>query len=103
MNNNITLHPRAASIRSSANWSLHHTSLGSCNPVTVESRSFESQPADVMTQGFRPYTVMHPLRPFLGIGFGETCYLRGCGVGKGDDTDSGSYTFLREQAKYGVL
>lgn len=103
MNNNITLHPSAASIRSSANWSLHRTSLGSCNPVTVESISFDSQPADVMAQGFRPYTVMHPLRPFLGIGFGETCYLRGCGVGKGDDTDSGSYTFLREQAKYGVL
>ncbi|OWZ61241.1 hypothetical protein AYX15_06537 [Cryptococcus neoformans] len=72
MNDNVTLHQEAASIRSSAHWSLHRTSLGSCTSVTVESISFDSQPTDVMmSQDFKPYTVMHPLRPFLGIGFGK--------------------------------
>ncbi|KIS01270.1 dRaptor [Cryptococcus deuterogattii 2001/935-1] len=103
VNDNVTLHREVASIRTSTNWSLHRTSLGTCNPVAFESISFDSQPTAVMAQDFRPYTVMHPLRLFVGIGFGKTCYLRGCGVGKGDETDSGSYAILREQAKYGVL
>ncbi|KAE8537916.1 hypothetical protein D1P53_005977 [Cryptococcus gattii VGV] len=103
VNDNVTLHREVASIRTSTSWSLHRTSLGTCNPVTFESISFDSQPTALMAQDFRPYTVMHPLRLFVGIGFGKTCYLRGCGVGKGDETDRGSYAILREQAKYGVL
>lgn len=103
VNGNVTLHREVASVRISTDWSLHRTSLGTCDPVTFESISFDSQPTALNAQDFRPYTVMHPLRLFVGIGFGKTCYLRGCGAGKGDETDSGSYAILREQAKYGVL
>lgn len=88
VNNNVTLHREVTSIRISANWSLHRTSLGTCNPVTFESISFDSQLTAVMAQDFRPYTIIHALRLFVGIGFGKTCYLRGCGVGKGDATPS---------------
>ncbi|WVQ80742.1 hypothetical protein IAT38_002847 [Cryptococcus sp. DSM 104549] len=81
-----------------ASWALHRAALGSLSEVTTELINFGPQVRDVEAGDFRPYTVMHPLRPFLGMGYGRTCYLRGCGVGKGDDTDSGSYSFLRAQA-----
>ncbi|ODO09834.1 hypothetical protein I350_02053 [Cryptococcus amylolentus CBS 6273] len=87
-------------VSTTANWSLHRTALGSCEPVTSETMAFPVQSPDVQAQNYRPYTVMHPLRPFLGIGYGRKCHLRGCGVGEGDCTDSGSYTFLKSQAKY---
>lgn len=82
VNDNVTLHGEVASVRISANWSLHRTSRGTCNPVTFESISFDSQLTAVMAQDFRPYTIMHPLRLFVGIGFGKTCYLTGCEVGE---------------------
>nr|ODN88217.1 dRaptor [Cryptococcus depauperatus CBS 7841] len=83
-----------------ANWSLHRTSMASCIPVTEETIEFGLQNPLDWERDYRPYTVMHPLRPFLGVGYGKCCHLRGCGIGKGDDTDSGSYSFLKEQAKY---
>ncbi|WVW83973.1 hypothetical protein I302_105996 [Kwoniella bestiolae CBS 10118] len=92
---NLTL----SSGRPSATFSLHRTSLGSLTSVTSELISFGAQsPETLNSKYYRPYTVIHPLRPFLGIGFGHTYSLRGCGVGKGDDTDSGSYSFIRAQA-----
>ncbi|WVQ72494.1 hypothetical protein IAR50_002049 [Cryptococcus sp. DSM 104548] len=83
-----------------ANWALYRTALGSCESVTSERIPFPVQSLDVQAQDYRPYTVMHPLRPFLGIGYGRNCLLRGCGVGEGDCTDSGSYTFLKSQANF---
>ena len=83
-----------------ANFGLHRSASSLLSVVTEESISFAPQAPDVGAHGFKPYTVVHPLRPFLGIGYGRTCFLRGAGVGKGDDTDSGSYSFLRAQAKY---
>jgi hypothetical protein len=50
---------------------------------------------------FAPYTIMHSLRPFLGVGYGTESVLRGVGTGKGDDAESGSYTFLRSQLAKG--
>jgi regulator-associated protein of mTOR len=44
-----------------------------------------------------PFTVIHGLRPFLGVGFGTQSCLRGVGIGKGDDSESGSYAFLKKQ------
>jgi regulator-associated protein of mTOR len=74
------------------------------SPVTIEDIVFDPPPPQVVTQGWAPYTVMHPLRPWLGIGYGKNCHLRGSGVGEGDDTDSGSYSFLQSQGKMaGVL
>jgi regulator-associated protein of mTOR len=71
-------------------------------PVTIEDIVFDPPPRHVLNQGWQPYTVMHPLRPWLGIGYGKSCHLRGSGVGEGDDTDSGSYSFLQSQAKSAV-
>lgn len=68
--------------------------------VTEECVTFTPQADDVASRRFKPYTVVHQLRPFLAIGYGRTCFLRGAGVGKGEDTDSGSYSFLRAQAKF---
>ncbi|KAK8864455.1 hypothetical protein IAR55_001704 [Kwoniella newhampshirensis] len=82
------------------NFALHRSTLGSLTSVTEETIHFPPQEPDVNQRDFRPYTAFHPLRPFLGIGYGRNCYLRGCGVGKGDDTDSGSYSFLRAHAKF---
>jgi regulator-associated protein of mTOR len=67
--------------------------------VSEERVVFDIQEEGVV-QEFRPYTVLHPLRPFLGIGYGKNCWLKGSGVGKGHDTDSGSYSFLKEQARF---
>lgn len=69
--------------------------------------STDTLPFDLMPTGeegsrrtSKPYTVIHNLRPYLGVGYGSRIYLRGAGVGTGEDTDSGSYSFLRSQAKY---
>ncbi|WWC94207.1 hypothetical protein V866_001047 [Kwoniella sp. B9012] len=91
------LHPTTHGIPS-ADFALHRTTQGHLSPVTAETISFGNQPSETLSGYFKPYTVIHPLRPFLGIGFGHTYYLRGCGVGKGDDTDSGSFTFIKAQA-----
>jgi regulator-associated protein of mTOR len=73
-------------------------------PVTIEDIVFDPPPSHVVNQSWAPYTVMHPLRPWLGIGYGKNCHLRGSGVGEGDDTDSGSYSFLQSQGQLaGVL
>jgi hypothetical protein len=70
--------------------------------VTVEDVYFDPPPRHVISQGWQPYMVMHPLRPWLGLGYGKTCHLRGSGVGEGDDTDSGSYSFLKSQSQYSI-
>ncbi|WWD17245.1 hypothetical protein CI109_101683 [Kwoniella shandongensis] len=92
----------------SAKFALFRSTLGSLTPVTEETISFSSQTTDAdMTNGnggdgpFKPYTTIHPLRPFLGVGYGRECHLIGCGVGQGDDTDSGSWSWLKSQAKLG--
>ncbi|OCF40386.1 hypothetical protein I317_05821 [Kwoniella heveanensis CBS 569] len=85
-------------------WAIHRSALGQLSEVTKEQITFPnhspspSPEEDTDSVIFNPYTVFHPLRPFVSIGHGNTCYLRGCGVGEGDDTDSGSYSFLRSQA-----
>ncbi|WVQ99448.1 hypothetical protein IAU59_006583 [Kwoniella sp. CBS 9459] len=109
-------------------WAIHRSVLGQLGEITKESITFppssnstssssapsdDNQDTEAQTPGhihefsdqnidFEPYTVFHPLRPFVSIGLANTCYLRGCGVGQGDDTDSGSYSFLRSQAELEV-
>lgn len=83
-----------------ANWGLYRSTLDSVTLVTAEVVNFRPQQEDVTGTAFRPYTMFHPLRPFLSIGYGRNCHLRGSGVGEGDDCDSGSYPFLQAQAKY---
>lgn len=70
--------------------------------VTVEDIKFDIPPTKVIDQRWGPYAVMHPLRPWVGLGFGSTCRLRAAGVGNGDNTDSGSYPFLKSQEKYAI-
>ncbi|WWC70047.1 uncharacterized protein I206_103991 [Kwoniella pini CBS 10737] len=82
------------------NFSLYRTSLGSINLINSEIIQFENKKNKnpiLNNKYFKPYTVFHPLRPFLSIGFKDKCNLIGSGIGKGDDTDSGSYTFLKSQ------
>lgn len=80
-------------------WRLYRSSGSSITSVADDLFHF---PTDRLAAQHRcrPYTVMHPLRPFLSIGYGKESTLRGAGVGSGDDTDSGSYSFLRSQAKF---
>jgi len=91
------------------NWSIDRSVLSSLEPVSQQAftldnpfpTSFKNEDPEIIKsrlKPFAPYTVMHNLRPFLGVGYGTQCVLRGSGVGKGDDTDSGSYSFLRKQA-----
>jgi len=86
--------------RPRANWSIHRSAVSRPTLVTEETTTFSPQSEDVGQRGFKPYTSVHPLRPFLAVGYGRTCFLRGSGVGKGEDTDSGSYSFLKAQAKF---
>ena len=74
--------------------------MSELSSVTEDVVSFDRQSDDVIKLKQTPYTVIHPLRPFLGIGYGRTCILRGAGVGKGDDTDSGSYSFMKAQSRF---
>jgi regulator-associated protein of mTOR len=83
-----------------ADFGLYRSTLNTISLVTAERISFTAQQEDVAATNLVPYTIFHPLRPFLGLGYGRSCHLRGSGVGKGDDVDSGSYTFLQGQAKY---
>ena len=83
-----------------ANFGLYRSTGSVLSSVTEERMTFAQQGSDVSAHGYKPYTVLHPLRPFLAVGYGRTCFLRGAGVGKGDDTDSGSYSFLKAQAKF---
>ncbi|WWC89265.1 uncharacterized protein L201_004186 [Kwoniella dendrophila CBS 6074] len=85
-----------------ANFSLYRTTQGEITLVTSDHIQFPQGQFDHTTinERFKPYTIIHPLRPFLSLGFGKKWFLRGCGIGKGDNTDSGSYTFLKSQAKY---
>lgn len=86
--------------KASANFGLYRSTLDSISLVTAEPISFDPQQEDVIKGKLTPYTDFHPLRPFLGLGYGRSCHLRGSGVGEGPDEDSGSYTFLQSQAKY---
>ncbi|ORY31945.1 raptor N-terminal caspase like domain-domain-containing protein [Naematelia encephala] len=95
-----TILPNSNGAGPSANWGIYRSNLSLVSAVTEETIDFGPQEDDVKLQDFKPYTVVHPLRPFLGIGYGRTCFLRSCGVGSGDDTDSGSYSFLRAQARF---
>lgn len=88
--------------RPTVNFGLYRSTDSSISLVTADHISFDVQSPDVAERGFRPYTVVHSLRPFVGIGYGRTCYLRGSGIGRGDDTDSGSYSFLSAQAKFNL-
>ena len=91
------------------NWSIDRSVLSALEPVSKQAftldnpfpTSFRSDSSDAVKERLKPFTpctVMHNLRPFLGVGYGTEWVLRGSGVGKGDDTDSGSYSFLRRQA-----
>jgi regulator-associated protein of mTOR len=87
----------------SANWGMYRSTLGNITLVTEEDITFRPQQEDVTgNRLITPYTRFHPLRPFLAIGYGRNCHLRGSGVGVGDDCDSGSYPFLQAQAKYAL-
>ncbi|EIW67838.1 hypothetical protein TREMEDRAFT_32602 [Tremella mesenterica DSM 1558] len=86
--------------RPRVNWGLYRSTLSNLSTVTEDVITFANQQSDVLAQNQVPYTVIHPLRPFLGIGYGRSCLLRGSGVGKGEDTDSGSYSFLKAQARF---
>lgn len=86
--------------RVSANYGLYRSNLATISLVNDEIVSFKNQEDDVRETERRPYTIFHPLRPFLSIGYGRSCHLRGSGVGRGDDVDSGSYGFMTSQAKY---
>lgn len=79
---------------------LYRSTGSVLSSVTEEDIAFDVQAEDVITNEYRPSTVVHPLRPFLAFGYGRSWFLRGAGVGKGDDTDSGSYSFLKAQAKF---
>jgi regulator-associated protein of mTOR len=87
----------------SSNFAVYRSTTSTLDLVTAEIVAFapfEPSADDVRAELYKPYAVFHPLRPFMGIGYGRNCLLRGSGVGKGDDTDSGSYSFLRAQAKW---
>lgn len=77
-------------------WGIHRCSLGRLSTVSTETFRLDL-PVSIGSGHPIPYTTMHPLRPFLGVGYGNQCVLRGSGVGKGDDTDSGSFSFLSKQ------
>ncbi|KAK4689091.1 regulatory associated protein of mTOR, partial [Tremellales sp. Uapishka_1] len=83
-----------------ANFGIFRSTVEELVTVTEDQILFGPQQMDVLEKKFKPYTAMHPLRPFTAIGYGRTSFLRGAGVGKGDNTDSGSYSFLRDQAKF---
>ena len=84
----------------SVNWTIHRSNLSSLSLVTQDKITFAPQESDVLEKSFKPFTILHPLRPFLALGYGRMTYLRGAGVGRGDHEDSGSYQFLTDQAKY---
>lgn len=86
--------------RPRVNFGLYRSTLSSLSSVTEDVVTFDRQQDDVVKLGQAPYAIIHPLRPFVGIGYGRSCLLRGSGVGKGDDTDSGSYSFLKAQARF---
>jgi hypothetical protein len=79
---------------------LYRSTTDGTSCVSTDTLSFDSIPPGEGNRGYKPYTVMHNLRPYLGVGYGNRVYLRGAGVGTGEDTDSGSYSFLRSQARY---
>nr|XP_018262917.1 uncharacterized protein I303_04406 [Kwoniella dejecticola CBS 10117]OBR85075.1 hypothetical protein I303_04406 [Kwoniella dejecticola CBS 10117] len=86
------------STSASANFSLYRTSLGSISTVNSQTIHFDQDDNLRKSKYHEPYTTIHPLRPFLSVGYGTKCHLIGSGIGQGDDTDSGSYSFLRAQA-----
>ncbi|WVF71506.1 hypothetical protein IAT40_006312 [Kwoniella sp. CBS 6097] len=91
---------------SSAGSPTSTSTSASTSDVSIASSTLDSDSSQIVKDlhvdaHYSPYTVFHPLRPFVSIGHGNTCYLRGCGVGQGADTDSGSYSFLRAQADLG--
>lgn len=81
---------------------LYRSTTRGTSCVSTDTLSFDSIPPGegAFTRGYKPYTVIHNLRPYLGVGCGNRVYLRGAGVGSGEDTDSGSYSFLRSQGRY---
>ena len=89
----LTSSPPIASGQREVSLGIYRSNLSTLSPVTCDTISYAS------SSPFQPYVVMHNLRPFLGLGFGTKCALRGSGLGKGDDTDSGSYSFLRSQVQ----
>lgn len=93
------LHPKRSGLSPKATFGMYRI-ISSMTPVTEDEITFDVPPRNVSTDLWGPYTVMHPLRPWVGLGYGVTCHLRGSGVGEGDDTDSGSYTFLKSQERF---
>jgi hypothetical protein len=93
------LHPSKSGQDPKATFGMYRI-ISNMTPVTQDDVTFEIPPRKVVTDHWAPYTVMHPLRPWVGLGYGSTCHLRGSGVGLGDDTDSGSYSFLQSQEKF---
>ena len=97
------------------NWGLYRSTRSILSTVTENTFALEdpfpalAPDADLSDRqqwrdrmsSFAPYTVMHNLRPFLGVGYGTESVLRGVGRGRGDDAESGSYTFLRSQLAMG--
>ena len=86
--------------RPRADFGLFRSTSSSLSAVTHQQFVFDVQQDDVAEMSFKPFTAIHSLRPFLGVGYGRTTYLRASGVGQGDATDSGSYNFLQTQARF---
>lgn len=80
-------------------WGAYRSTVSSVAVVAEETLSFEEDPMACRAK-CKPYSVFHPLRPFLAVGYGKECLLRGAGLGEGHNTDSGSYSFLRAQGKH---
>jgi regulator-associated protein of mTOR len=110
MSSTSTLSRPVISGAAQVNWSIDRSVLSALEPVSKQAFTLDNPfPTSYRTgsldnikerfKAFTPCTVMHNLRPFLGVGYGTEWVLRGSGVGKGDDTDSGSYSFLQRQAR----
>ncbi|WVR07100.1 hypothetical protein IAU60_004139 [Kwoniella sp. DSM 27419] len=61
-------------------FALVRTSPAGLNITSSDVIHFHSQADDVGRAGYQPFTAFHPLQPFLAIGYGRNCYLRGSGV-----------------------
>jgi hypothetical protein len=95
------LHPSPTGGKPRSTFGMYRI-ISNMTTVTVDDIEFDVPPTNVVTDRWGPYAVMHPLRPWVGLGFGSTCRLRASGVGQGDDTDSGSYSFLKSQEQFAI-
>lgn len=95
------LHPSRQGVKPTCTFGMYRI-ISSMTTVTEDEVVFDTPPSNVVSDRWAPYAVMHPLRPWVGLGYGSTCHLRGSGVGQGDDTDSGSWAFLKSQEQFAI-